>query len=1193
MNFITDYLQAHWLASLFVLAGVGLGAWLIARRAQDLRWSLPLLIATCGVLAVGLGGLDLVLPMGWDAKSFGFWVSMAPLAILAILFAVVVTTGHWWAPAGYTLGAVFLFGLGQGMVSGIQEFLTEASKFLVSLQPLEPIWLILLLIVPLLIWLSFRSLSGLGSVRRWIVITLRCLVIVLLVLALAETHARKANENLTVIFLWDRSLSIPQEYAEGSQRDQREDRIRTFMNDAVAKRGPGKEGDRVGLILFGRKPRLELPPASVPRLKFTKLVSQIDDSYTDIASAIKLGLASFPEGTNKRLVLISDGNENMGQAEEQARIAKQNGVVIDVVSIAAGRRSPNEVLLERIEAPPSTEKDTRLPLRIVLRSFHPEIVVGSLRLKKTSLEMRKSVNQPGAQPAFVDEHVYQQEVRLRQGLNVFYLQQPGARTEDAYTFEAQFIPIRVEDARGKLKQAGLRGDRVENNQASASIMTSGQRAVLLIESDEPDDPNDIGGPPHRHKLLVDRLAKTNASLKVVSVFARALPEQPAQLAMVLSKFDCVILANLPADALTEEQQQVIRSNTHEQGCGLIMIGGNRGFGAGGWQGTEIEKALPVTADLKSIKVEGKSGLVLMMHASEMAEGNAWQRKIAKLSIEKLSPMDMVGMLYYDHGLAGPGGHTWHIPFQEIAGRKNALLRLVDTMSPGDMPDCDPSFEKAYKELTNPAYALGTKHIIFISDGDHWNANPALLGKIRAAKITCTTVCITTHGAAEVKKLAAVAAMTNGRSYHIKDPSELPAIYIKEARLVSQSFTHEKAFQPQLRLRGGPTEGMGELEPLYGFVRTTKRPSPLVETPIMSPKIGEAEFPILAYWQYGLGKSVAFTSDARTNPGGKTYWDKDWANSNIYAKFWEQTVNWALRPTETGKFLHLTTEQRDGKVRVTIEAHDADKNPLTKVKFKTGLTSPSFKEGKLVDLKFEQKNAGVYEAEFVAQETGNFFLNAIAEWIDNKGNKTTDSVRAGVTIPYSPEFAEMESNTALLEKIATITGGKEYADDAQSLEQAARAGDVFRPSPASQYSLQPLWPWLALLAGIFLFFDIAIRRIALEPAVVWALATDRWQRLRGQEVAEATTVFLERLRSRKAEVGESFEKKKAAKRFEGEGAPVGTIPEADVAASTPADAKKPAPSRIAPEKKEEAADFASRLMRAKKKAMEERDKDKPK
>src|SRR6202030_1855491 len=154
--------------------------------------------------------------------------------------------------------------------------------------------------------------------------------------------------------------------------------------------------------------------------------------------------------------------------------------------------------------------------------------------------------------------------------------------------------------------------------------------------------------------LADRLQKTKSSLKVVAVSAGNLPQDPAQLAIVLSRFDCVILANLPAELLTEEQQKVIRSNTHDQGSGLIMVGGPESFGAGGWQDTEVEKALPVTADLKSMKIEGKSGLVLIMHASEMAEGNMWQKKIAKLAIERLSPRDHVGILHYDWNV------RWHI-----------------------------------------------------------------------------------------------------------------------------------------------------------------------------------------------------------------------------------------------------------------------------------------------------------------------------------------------------------------------------------------------------------------------------------------------------------------------------------------------------------------------------------------------------
>src|SRR5207237_3858268 len=225
---------------------------------------------------------------------------------------------------------------------------------------------------------------------------LRCSLIFLLTLALAEVRIRHQNENVTVLFLVDRSLSIPEEFdpevpADSPRTDLRSDRVEKYLNDVVALRGTEHKYDRAGLILFGRRPRLELPPSNAPlfNFHFKDVASNIDGNYTDIAAAIKLALASFPEGTGKRIVLISDGNQNMGNAEEQARIAKQNGVQIDVVPIAAGRRNQNEVLVERVEAPLLTEKGSRLPIRIVIRSYNPNIIVGNLRLTKISLEMRK------------------------------------------------------------------------------------------------------------------------------------------------------------------------------------------------------------------------------------------------------------------------------------------------------------------------------------------------------------------------------------------------------------------------------------------------------------------------------------------------------------------------------------------------------------------------------------------------------------------------------------------------------------------------------------------------------------------------------------------------------------------------------------------------------------------------------------
>jgi uncharacterized membrane protein len=1168
-------LLEHWLALACLLAALAFATAAAVHWYRRGAWAWGYCLPAAVLASYGVGAFGFLAPW-WLGAALG----LGAFGVLVGLLVLVILTGFWLAALGCATACILCFGLGDWSGATVAESLRLSGLFLISMRPQEPWWLLLLLAAPLLFWTSYRNLVTLGPARRWIVLGLRCGLIVLLAFALAETYARKPNDSVTVIFVWDRSLSMPPEFVQG--KDQRELRIFNFINQSVASNASRRHDDQVGVIVFGKDPRLELPPGRVPKLNFKNILSNIDNTHTDIASALKLALASFPAGTGMRIVLITDGNENLGRAEEIARIAKQNGVQIDIVPIVARRQTQNEILIERIEAPTLTEKGARLPLRVVIRSFHPQVVVAELRVRKISFDPEQDLKDS-------DEDV--EVIKLRQGLQAFTFQRSGAKDDTAFAYEATVVPKRVETPEGAKIHDGLPGDRIENNEARVVVMSRGQRAVLVLEDRAEGRENLV-----THQLLVDRLKAAHAGMKVIAMTPKKLREitksDDERLATFLSKFDAVILANIPADYLTEDEQKVIRSHVHDQGAGLVMIGGNQSFGAGGWQNTEIEKALPVNMELKSMKVEGKSGLVLIMHASEMQDGNAWQRKIAQLAIEKLSPMDMMGLIHYDHGFAGGApGHRWHIPFQEIMGNRNRLLGLVASMQPGDMPDVDPAFQLSHKALTNPAYGLGTKHIILISDGDHWSASQGMMSKLRAAKITCTTVCITSHGRAEVERMAAVAkaAYPGGRNYHVKDPKELPAIYIRETRLVSQSFVHEKPFQPLLKgMREGPTDGFaGPLPLLHGFVRTTAKESSLVKVLIETEQVGEYRFPILAAWQYGLGKSVAFTSDARTIPKEKPYWDRDWANAPLYARFWDQTINWVLRPKETGEFLFLTTEQRDGKIRITVTARDADKTPLADVNLKAGITSPGFrvKDDRKSELKFEQKNAGVYEADIPADEVGAHFIAIQAKWTKD-GKEYTDNVRAGVSVPYSPEFAETDSNPALLEKIRDITGGRSYRDDAEALAKAALHAEVFRPTPFAHASLQPLWPWLVFVTGLCLLLDVAIRRIAIQPEAVWAKAVTIWHKLRGQAADEKLPEYIERLKSRKAQVVETIDKKKAAVKFE---AATGTaVAEAPtVAPVTPVETpKKPPP----PAKKEdEEADFATRLMRAKKKAMEDRDK----
>lgn len=1258
----------------FLLAVLGGLAFFLMRRGS------PLLGTTLGLLGLALavsGAGGILVPSSW-----GRWLIFGSAGTLVALLTVLVLTSAWsrWLAAG--VAAVGFLGLGAIGSSPLNDWLIDAGYAVVSLRFK---WYVLLLLpivlIPVLFLLGLRSLLR-GELRPWIAFGLRSLLVLGVGVALAEPYLAQPDRHLTVLFVLDRSLSIPEEMGDdpaqpGSRTDLRWARVRKFINEAVEKRGVAHKRDKVGLVVFGKRPRLELPPSDAPRFNLVELPPMEDGTYTDIGAALKLALASFPEGSARRIVLLTDGNENLGNAEEQARLAKTLGVQIDVVPLAAGQRNEDEIMVERVDAPPVIETGAVVPVRVSIRSHNPNIVVGRLTVRQiTDKEGRVSIpvgaggdvgiefgaargklvpvtsvkaGSPAARAGIEEgDQVIQLDganvsgteqlrkeiatrkpgtlitltlqrdpvkvvavrdnVRLRFGLNTgdavtgkpFSFDRPQTEDQRSYSYEAVFEPVRVEDEKGALIQNKLPGDRIQNNRASAHVVARGQGRVLLLE-------NEAGA----HKELVRRLEKQGKGrFQVVAEPVDVLDnfKDKDKLAVFLSNFDCVIIANVPRERISDEQQEVIRANTEDQGAGLVMIGGPDGFGAGGWQNTPIEKALPVDCDIKSLKMSGKGGLVLIMHASEMADGNRWQKKIAKLAIEKLGPADKVGVVDFD------GQCKWHIDFQEVGENKARLLQKVDTLVPGDMPDFDPALQLAHDALNDKE--LSTRHIIIISDGDPAQQNAGLLKAIRDKKMTITTVGVATHGAPQDQALAAIASpktaadMARGlikgedpkrKYYKVDDPKTLPAIYTREARLVSQSFIHKVRFTPEM-VRTGPLSGMKKVLPLRAYVRTTPKPHPLVEVPIVTPKFADQEFPILAYWHYGLGKAVAFTSDA----GQPEFWARDWAEGEgdalgIFAGFWESVIAWSLRPVESGR-LQMLTEYRDGKIKVTVDARTKDGKPDTNLKLRAAITLPG-KGGKQQALRFTQKNAGSYEAEIKAEEAGSYFVTAQAttsrkvkgkdgkEHIEEEG---VDSVRAGVTLPYSPEFSDMETNTPLLERIRDITGGQMYEDDAIALADAVKSGQVFRAVPERTRSSLPFFHWLLFLAAGLLLCDVAVRRLAVNMDEVSDFCARVWARLRGMPLPPVLQSNVPaRLGVRPVSAGLA-RPERAGRRFESEGiAPAPGVVDASAPGlpkpTKPGPAGKPGvPPPVQPEA--QTGDAMDRLMKAKKRALQDRNKE---
>jgi uncharacterized membrane protein/Mg-chelatase subunit ChlD len=1022
----------------------------------------------------------------------------------------------------------------------------------------QPWWLILIpLIIPPMVWMSFRSLAGLGSARRALAILLRAAVITLIVLALAEMQTVRRSDRLTTIFVVDASDSIPREQQKAAIE---------YVAEASRKRRIDTD-DMAGVIVFGKGPRVEVPPAP-SELNLLGIESTIDPENTDLGAALKLALATFPEDTARRVVILSDGNENRGNLLEQAMTAKSLGVQVDVLPI--DYHYDREVLVEKVSIPPDVKKGETVNIDVVIRAAEPT---------RGTLQIIQKADKYKAPVGGTDKPV---AVELQRGINVIRVRQLITEP-NFYTFSAEFIP-----GQGS-------GDRRSiNNVAEGFTHARGKAQVLLIE-----------GTNGEHAELIKALREKEIEVRPLlapridgsgGIGGDALPTDLAQ----LQPYDAVILANVPKEAFTESQHQLLASNCHDMGAGLIMLGGRDSFGAGGWMNTPVEKALPVDMQIKALKVQGIGAMASSMHATEMAEGNFWQKVVAKSAINALSNYDYVGLLHFE------GQEAWLFSMRAIGTGRSSMLRAIDRMTPGDMPAFDPVLQKALTGLNGVKDAM-TKHIVLISDGDPAPPTSSVMSQLVQSKITVTTILITSHSndSSLVSVMRGMAQRTKGRFYNVTNPRALPRIYQKEARTISRPLIFEQQNPWAPRLNSPLTEPVmrlaDELPPITGLVLTSPKENELVEIPIVSPLPTGQVNPVLAHWSYGLGRSVAFTSDAGRR------WAKAWPDWNSYAAFWSQVVRWAMRPAERGN-LTLSVRREEGRIKVVVDALDKESQFLNFLQIQGNLVDPDLKSR---PIELVQTSPGRYEASVEnAEASGNYFVN-----LGYRGpDKTQGVISTGVSVPYSDEYRELRSNPTTLETLASLTEGQvvtwKKANDGQiDLPRTLNGVDHFRRDRGliNPRSFAPLWPTLLWLAACLFLGDVAVRRIAPDMNRIRLALANEWRRLRGEQTVQSSD-YMDKLRSRKAEVGEQLDRSRFASRFEapeppgsGPAAAATTIGEPLLAPGqsperprTGRAAAPPAGAGLAPDApRPEDASYTNRLLKAKQRVWEERDKEREK
>ncbi|MBD3177499.1 MAG: VWA domain-containing protein, partial [Armatimonadia bacterium] len=626
----------------------------------------------------------------------------------------------------------------------------------------EPWWLLGLLLVPAAFVVSARSVAGMAPWRRRLALAIRVVVLAALVLALSGMHVLKARDSLCILFLVDSSRSVGE-----AQRDL----AMSHIESATENMRRGK--DQMGIIVFGDEAHLETAPSVSPEV--TQIETVLNPDQTDISQAIRLALASFPEESAKRIVLLSDGNETLGRAIDEARVAEANDVRIDVVKLH--KPYEKEVAIEHLLVPPRVKIGEPFELKIVANS----LTSGS-----------------GTFYVYRNKQLYgQKTVDVAPGTNVYRLRQ-FLDTAGFWTYDVRFVS---ED-----------DTLEENNRAMGFTHVAGAPRVLFCSSELESD-----------MYVPEALADGYMTVEVAGPAGI-----PADMSDVVN-YDAIIFSDIPATAMRTSQMELLRAACRDLGIGFMMIGGENSFGLGGYYDTPVEETLPVSMDITHKQHFPSTGLAIAVDTSgSMAAREGGKQKIeianeaACLAAELLTERDQLTVISVDT-MAAPV-----LPLRNVDNPEE-IKRQIRTMKPGGGGIfVFTALREAYETMLSAESDSQIRHVILLADAADSNQQEGCL-QLAASNLEqhgITTTVVALGRAHDTPFLESLAQAGGGRFYEAMKMEDVPRIYTRETMIVARSPIVEEPFYPAVDRSAPPLKGIdwGGAPPLLGYVGATEKPT---------------------------------------------------------------------------------------------------------------------------------------------------------------------------------------------------------------------------------------------------------------------------------------------------------------------------------------------------------------------------------
>jgi hypothetical protein len=356
--------------------------------------------------------------------------------------------------------------------------------------------------------------------------------------------------------------------------------------------------------------------------------------------------------------------------------------------------------------------------------------------------------------------------------------------------------------------------------------------------------------------------------------------------------------------------------------------------------------------------------------------------------------------------------------------------------------------------------------------DGWSSSGAyedLIRRMGAAGITLSTVGAGGGGANDF--LSELARQGGGRYYAATNPASIPDIFLKETQQVSGQQIVEEDFFPILTSNSPILRGLEEgLPELRGYNGTTAKSA--AQTVLVSSR----DDPVLAQWQFGLGRSVAWTSDAQGR------WAANWVGWDGFNRFFSQLVSWTFPGEESGGMEAEFVTDGD-QTRLRLRSVETDGTPRNFYDTQVNITDPALELREGVGL--NQVAPGVYETDLGALTPGAYALR----FVQTKPGETPLARTVMLVAPTPAEYRLLGTNERLLAALRVATDGR-------AIEEGA---DAWRHDLGTTTAATDMLPWLLLLALLLWPLDVAIRRVSVsrgDLALARAWTGSRWRSWRG-------------------------------------------------------------------------------------------------